>query len=78
MFDHRGPDTYYRKWVEPALFRQNNRGIVGSSGYSSRKLPGPTCVTEIPALREFLRLIAASLLLALPRWVDPGGDGGTG
>jgi hypothetical protein len=38
---------------------------VGSGGYFNRKLPGPKSVTEIPAPHELLRLIAASLLLAL-------------
>jgi cellulose biosynthesis protein BcsQ len=38
---------------------------VGSGGYSSRKLPGPKRITEIPAPRELWRLIAASLPLPL-------------
>jgi hypothetical protein len=56
---------HFPQWAEPALFRQHNRGIAGSSGYSSRKLPGPTWMTEIPAPRALWRLLAASLLLAL-------------
>jgi hypothetical protein len=58
----KGPD--FPEWVEPALFRQHDRGIVGSSGYSSRKRPGPKCVTEIPGPHELWRLTAASLPLA--------------
>jgi hypothetical protein len=54
----------FPEWVEPALFRQNDRGIGGSSGYSSRTRPEPNWVTEIPGPRELLRLIAASLPLA--------------
>jgi hypothetical protein len=38
---------------------------VGLGGYSSRKRPGPKCITEISGPRELLRLIAASLPLAL-------------
>ena len=71
-------ETYFLEWVEPALFRQNNRGIVGSGTYSSRKLPRPKCVTEIPAPRELLRLIAASLPLARVGEYRRQRDGGTG
>jgi hypothetical protein len=38
---------------------------MGLEAYSTRKLPEPKCITEIPAPRELLRLIAASLPLAL-------------
>jgi hypothetical protein len=38
---------------------------VESSDYFSRKLPGPKCMTEIPAPHELLRLITASLPLPL-------------
>jgi len=37
---------------------------MGLVAYFTRKLPEPKCVTEIPALRELWRLIAASLPLA--------------
>jgi hypothetical protein len=37
---------------------------MGLEAYSTRKLPEPKCITEIPAPRELLRLIAASLPLA--------------
>jgi hypothetical protein len=37
---------------------------MGLGAYSTRKLPGPKCVTEIPAPCELLRLIVASLPLA--------------
>ena len=59
-----GHKRHFPQWVEPALCWQNDRGIGGSGGYSSRKLPGPKYVVEIPAPRELLRLIAASLQLA--------------